>query len=272
MIDNAKILVAEFNRAYDEHTELKNICTHSYYADVEEGSERREAGFDGVEEDDPDYYQIGRHTSLPVSLVEDGRFRYVSETVGDALAEGEKTFLAERFDEVADEEGVERTVSGPSSLVSKAEAAVNEPDLVLVPRSERYDEIVAGWNEGGKIRRFGNSEYYVDEETESDLWLHRFDGPESVFVLDTQKVSVVQKKGEATLRPTDFLYDGEAESLNDGKSVSVYFGEEIYPGDGEYEEFFDLLYRVVLSEPVVKDGGLCKVSLGRVSDESARDK
>lgn len=264
-MDNAKPFVTEFNRAYDEHTQLKNVCTHRYYGDEdreESSEEEREAS--RKNDDSLDYYQIGRHTSVPVSLVEDGRFRYVSETAADALAEGEKSFFAERLDAFAENEEVAQRTADPSSVVAEGQDAVGESDLIMLPRSEKYDKVVGDWKEEGKVRRFGDSEYYVDEEVESDCWLYRFDGPDSAFVLNTEDISVVQKKGDATLRPTDFVYDGDADSLNDGVPVSVYFGEERYAGNGDYEEFeefFDLLYRVVVSEPIVDEEGVCKVVL-----------
>ena len=41
--------------------------------------------------------------------------------------------------------------------------------------------------------------------------------------------------------------------------LGVYFGDETRAGDETYDEFFDIVYRVVLSEPVVEDGGVCRV-------------
>jgi len=266
MMDKARPLVTEFNRAYKQHTEIKNVCTHRYYR--REKTQQTEEGKSPTPEidtnyDSLEYYQIGRRVSVPVSLVEQGRFRYVSETAGDALAEGEKSFLAERLDVLAEKNGWAKTTTDGSSVVQTGRDLVGEPDLILVPRTGRFDTVVENWEKNDNLRKFGDSRYYLGEGQEAtDCWIYRFNGLDSAFMIDTEVVSVVQKRGDMAETPSEFAYDVSAESLNEDAPVSVYFGEKRYSnGDEDFGEFFDLMYRVVLSEPVAEEGGLCKVIL-----------
>ncbi|MDZ7689539.1 MAG: hypothetical protein U5J64_12680 [Halobacteriales archaeon] len=258
---DAEGFVADFNRTYDEKTELRRIFGHTFY-ESEDGEDDKTPSRD---KDALRYFQIGRRTALPTSVVTEGRYAYVSDSVVGALCEGEKSFVAERLAAAAEEDEIPTVEADPTRTVEAALEHVETPDYVLLPRDERHDEAVADWEEEERLRRFGDSSYLRgpgdDEENEADCWLHRYDPTPEVndaFVLEDGGVTFVQKKGK-NASPPDFDYVKEYDGIDDDMPLMVYFGDEKREGDGRYDEFFDILYRVVVSEPVVCEGGVCAV-------------
>lgn len=262
---DAEGFVEDFNRAYEEKTELREVCGHRFYGDDTEE--------DGRRDDELSYFQMGRRTALPVSLVEEGRYAYVSDAVVGALCEGEKGFLARHLSATADNGNLPATTGEPSRPVEAALEYVEDPDHVLLPRKEVYDGVIDEWETQGRVRRFGDSRYLrVDEggkkedqedpTDEIDCWIHTYDThasadePTDIFVLDDDGATLVQKKGRDT-RPPGFDYVSEYEDLNDDLPLTVYFGDERREGKSD-DEFFDVVYRVVVSEPLV-EGGVCRV-------------
>ncbi|MFW5984142.1 MAG: hypothetical protein ACOCRA_02995 [Halobacteria archaeon] len=227
---DARGFAVDFNRTYDEKTELKRLCSHSYY----EG------------ESDAEFFQIGRRVAVPRGIVEEGRYRYVSDGVVGALCEGEKSFVVDRL---ADSDEVPTVETGEEDLVAEAHRFVEDADTVLVPRKEAWNDVVSGWEEKGRLRLVGDDEYLGDGE--DGYWLRRHDG-EAAFVVSSQKLGIVQKK-DADCEPPRFSHDGHG-GVNDGGDIGVYFGNS---GDG----YVDIAYRVVVSEPIVKDGGVCRLLL-----------
>ncbi len=300
---DAKGFVEDFNRTYEETTELRRILGHRFYGqpvgaegegeledvDGDDGEEENDdAGnrddrkdteqerAQGYDDEDLRYFQIGRRTALPVSLVTEGRYAYVSDAVVGALCEGEKSFVGARLSLAADEGEIPTVKDEPARVVEAALEYVETPDHILLPRTDACDEAVARWKEDGRLRRFGDSSYLRGTEAdggdgdengngetrETDCWLHRYDathGADEAFVLEDGGVTVVQKKGRDALPPTGFGYVAEYEDMNDDMPLTVYFGEERREGKDGYDEFFDVVYRVILSEPVVEDGGVCRV-------------
>jgi len=271
---DAEGFVKDFNRAYEEKTELREVCGHRFYGEVGKGGEGDERE---KEDDELSYFQIGRRTMLPVSLVEEGRYAYVSDAVVGALCEGEKGFLARHLSATAADGDLPTVTSEPSRTVEAALEYVEDPDHVLLPRNEVYDEVVEGWVSEGRVRRFGDSRYLSVEGGEKegdedatggvDCWIHTYDTqasadePGDAFVLDDGGTTLVQKKGRDT-RPPGFEYVTEYEDLNDDLPLTVYFGDERHDGESEAanSEFFDIVYRVVLSEPVIL-GDVCRVTV-----------
>lgn len=242
MVDkgSARGFVAEFNRAYEEKTELARLCKVRGYEDGDESLE---------------FFQIGRRAAVPTGLVETGRYRYVSDRTVGALCEGEKEFVAEGLEEVADGEGI-RTV-GVTEQPIEEQGVVGSPDTVLVPRNERGDAMVNRWEDEGRVRGLGNGRYVADagedEDESSGVWLHRHGG-DGAFVLDSDRVTVV-RKGERDAKPPDFAHVEEYGELCDESKLGVYFGDGTHAEDG----FVDVVYRVVVSAPVVGEGGACRL-------------
>jgi len=239
--DDAEGFIVDFNRTYDEKTAIPQICERRYYDD-DEDAERS-------------FFQIGRRTTVPKSLVDEGRYRYVSDAVVEALCEGEKAFLV---DSLAARDDVPVAEAEMSCPLETAEENVNNPTSLLVPRDEGGDRAVAEWEDEGRVRRFGDGAYIVDEEGDANCWLHRHDGEDTV-VVDAECVEVVQKKGDGIGVPSRFGYVEEYDDLNKGIPLTVYFGAEEFEGGDRYDGFIEILYRVVLSEPVVEDGGACRL-------------
>jgi hypothetical protein len=236
---DARGFVKEFNRAYDEKTELGNVCSRRYY---ERGDESLS------------FFQIGRHTTAPVDTVEEGRYRYYSEAVVETLSDAEKEFVAESLGKADDVPAVGNG-KGVSGILGSAREAVGEPTGLLVPDNGDGDEAVSLWDREDRLRSFGDGTYVVGDDDKTDLWLYRHSG-DGFFVVDGNRVTVVQKKGVDVISPS-FDYVEEYGDLNDDMPLSVYFGEE--RKDGGDGGSFDLLFRVVVSEPVVEDGGACRL-------------
>ena len=111
---DAKGFVTDFNRTYKKKTELRRICGHRFYGDKDgnaestgnsedndsgddndsdnDGRADTDAGGTGAngtegperldyEQDSLRYFQVGRHTTVPVSLIEERRYSYVSDAV-----------------------------------------------------------------------------------------------------------------------------------------------------------------------------------------------
>lgn len=232
---DARGFAVDINRTYDEKSELKHLCSHSYY--------------DGEE---AEFFQIGRHVKVPADLVETGRYRYITDGVVGALCEGEKSFVAEHLAELA-EDGVP---SGKGTRpLDKAVRSVEDADTVLVPRSDAGDETVARWEDEGRLRRLGEGTYVTHgDSNEAGCWVRRHDA-DAALIVDTERVSVVQKRTDDTESPA--FSEGYAPEDGDGNNVGVYFGNITHADDG----FVDVVYRVVVSAPVVEDGGVCRLLL-----------
>lgn len=268
---DAEGFVSDFNRTYETKTELRRICGHSFYGENEKTDDEKKDEDDTDEADRHDYdegalgyFQIGRRTSFPVSLIEEGRYSYVSDAVVGALCEGEKGFIVERLSASANEDGIPTVEDEPARAVEAALGHIEEPNHILVPRTTEYDEAVKRWDDEGRLRSLGDESYLRGKERneETDCWLHRYDATgetRDAFVLDDRRVTVVQKKGRDTTPPSNFSHADEYDDLNDDMPLGVYFGDETRAGDETYDRFFDIVYRVVLSEPVVEDGGVCRV-------------
>jgi len=259
---DAEGFVTDFNRTYEEKTELRRIFGHRFYCSEDDDGDK----IPSRDKDTLRYFQIGRRTTLPVSVVTEGRYAYVSDAVVGALCEGEKSFVAERLTESAEDDGISTVVGEPARTVEAALGHVETPDHLLLPRDERHDEAVADWEEEGRLRRFGDSSYLRapgdDEESDADCWLHRYDptpDASDAFVLEDGGVTLVQKKGK-NASPPDFGYVEEYDGIDDDMPLMVYFGDKRQKRNGEiYDEFFDIVYRVVVSEPIVREGGVCRV-------------
>lgn len=268
---DAEGFVSDFNRTYERKTELRRICGHSFYGENGKKDDEKKDGDDTDEEDGHDYdegaleyFQIGRRTAFPVSLIEEKRYSYVSDAVVGALCEGEKGFVAERLSALADEDEIPTVEDEPARAVEAALGQIEEPNHVLVPRTAEYDEAVKRWDEEGRLRSLGDESYLRGKEgnEETDCWLHRYDATQEArdaFVLDDRRVTVVQKKGRDTDPPSSLSHAEEYDDLNDDMPLGVYFGNETRAGDETYDGFLDIVYRVMLSEPVVGDGGVCRV-------------
>jgi hypothetical protein len=187
---------------------------------------------------------------VPEGFVERARYRYVTEEVVGALCEGEKRFVAERLDAMAESGGVP-TVEADGPSAEAVLDAVGDADGLLVPRGGVGDAAVEGWREDGSLRRLGDGEYLVDgTEEETGCWVHRHDG-ESAFVTDSEGIGVVQKRCDEVSAPS--LGDGAVyDEVEEDDSLGAYFRE------ADRDGFVEVVYRVVLSEPVV-DGGVRRV-------------
>jgi len=228
---DARGFAADFRRSYREKTSLGTLCTREAY-----------------DSGDADFFQIGRRVSVPASLVGEGRYRYVSDDVVGALCEGEKAFVVGGLGGLADD-GRIPTVDGGRSPLASASDVVEEPSAVLLPRDEDGDRTVEAWEDEGRVSRLGDGAY-VETDDGLGVWLHRHDG-EGAYVVDAGRVSVTQKSADETETPS-FAVE-EYEGGDDGR-LSVHFGEVC---DG----YVDVAYRVVVSKPVVEDGGACRLRL-----------
>lgn len=237
---DARGFVADFNRTYEEKTELTRLCKVREYEDGDESL---------------DFFQIGRRAAVPTGLIDTGRYRYVSDSAVGALCEGEKKFVVEKLNGIADDKRI-RTLDVSESPIEEARRVVEDSDTVLVPRNETGDEMVARWEDGGRIRGLGEGKYVTsgeDVEENTGVWLQRHGG-DDVFVLDSDDVTVVRKP-EGDAEAPRFGHVEEYGELCHGSELGVYFGDGTHADDG----FVDVVYRVVVSEPVVENGGACRL-------------
>ncbi|MFC7027856.1 hypothetical protein ACFQH8_10875 [Halomicroarcula sp. GCM10025710] len=134
------------------------------------------------------------------------------------------------------------------SLISAAHKA--NADRILLPISQSYWDIVHQWHDDheGEYRdgdlhiRAGESELKVH-------WLPTDRGYESVYLMNSECLSVIQKKYEDTDIPTqiqDRAYP-ELNNLSRGQHLMNYFAE------GETDEI-DLLQRVVFWKDLEPEG------------------
>ena len=227
----ARGFAVDINRTYDEKSELKRLCSHSYY--------------DGEE---AEFFQIGRRVTVPADLVETGRYRYITDGVVGALCEGEKSFVVEHLAELVDKRGAPSEKD--ARPLDEAVRSTEDGDTVLVPRSDAGDEAVARWEEEGRLRRLGEGTY-VAHDDETGCWLRRHDA-DAALIVDSERVSVVQKRTDDTEPPafSEGYAVGDMDGNGDGNNVGVYFG------DGGRDGYVDIAYRVVVSAPVVEEGGV----------------
>lgn len=232
---DARGFAVDINRTYDEKSELKHLCSHSYY--------------DGEE---AEFFQIGRHVTVPADLVETGRYRYITDGVVGALCEGEKSFVVEHLAELADD-GVP---SGEGTRpLDKAVRSVEDADTVLVPRSDAGDKTVARWDDEGRLHPLGEGTYVTYGDSDEDgCWVRRHDA-DAALILDSERVSVVQKRSDDTESPA--FSEGYGSEDGDGNNVGVYLGDRTDADNG----FVDFVYRVVVSAPTVEDGGVRRLVL-----------
>ena len=95
-----------------------------------------------------------------------------------------------------------------------------------------------------------------------------------VIVANSSRVSVVQKRFEDAKSPNGMGFDKSLTSVNEDEKLMVYFGKGTDPApiDSEFEEEIEVMYRTVISQPVIDDEGVFileappDLSLGRNDD------
>ncbi len=221
-------LLDAFERRYRSQSTLDEVCSVEKY-DEEITSHR-----------DRRYSQIGVRTNFPVEVVERWEPGFVAREVVDGFERSEIGYVASQ---VTESHSCERVDAGNPNDLLEVAAEENLSHLLvpmdhgLLKQLRDRDVVSTRKSDGASV---------VEAGLGGSLELHLSDGQEVVAVAD-DTVNLVQKHGEDASPPA-FVHFDEA-NLNYAREFMVYFGSEVREVNGE--RFFDLMYRVVLSEPEV---------------------
>lgn len=233
--------------------------------------------FKNTKHSELEYLQFGKRTGVPTSIFEQGVTLPTTSSFIRSVVNGEKKFV---FTDLANSTGDERFGSkqiegelSPDDIKLAVENTAGA-DRLFLPIADGYPEPVLDW--------VGDERFSVSSEGKLIVNGARLDinrvpsnyDIRDVIVANSSRVSVIQKRFEDAQSPKSMKFDKSLSSVNQGEKLMVYFGKEpeSAPIDSDFEEQIELMYRSVISQPVIDDGGLFvleappDLNLGRKDD------
>lgn len=239
--DSIERFAEQLQEAYDKNSILSAIC------DVRTLDQAKGDG---------DFFQIGRRTNFPYSIVSSGISKVNANKIAKEIANGEKRFLLNNLEKAAEESQIDSTqIEGELTTKGLMEACQESPgaDQILLPIVDEYWHTIHGWNAFDIEKGSSRAEGRIDVgSTELDVhWLPSQLGIKDVFLIDSDRVEVVQKRFGEPDPPQEINPTSKYNDIIDKHPFMIYFGSEVIhdEDDEDFPEKIELVYRIVLSEP-----------------------
>lgn len=212
----------------------------------------------GVKERDKnlEFVQLGRRIPVPITVFEQGILEPTTGPFARSISKGEEKFFLTDLINAADDETIPSVEMNDLSTDAIGEAVnkLGVADTVFIPHADEYTTTVNDWLKNGTSLH-GGTQLEVNSST---LDIRRFSpdfGIKDVVVTNSQEIDLVQKQAEETLPPKGLDVDETLTYLNDGQEFMVYFAENTESGqpDDQYDEYLDVVFRVVISQPLVNN-------------------
>jgi len=238
---NIESFVQQAQNAYQENSILRDLGQWMEYDD------EKHAGLDFV--------QIGRLTSIPKRIFQDSRgnlgFRNLAKDLTKPIWIGEQLAIIDEIDQVVSESKRSEEVEELTYDIFKNAFRESNADHVFIPITESYWHTVHEWYDEEKGGYRNDTEYISVGTADLEIhWLPTDRGVESIYLLDSNGLSVIQKRGKHSQIP-DQITDGALEDINrlsDERHLMCYFADQ---GNDE----LDVLQRVVLWMNLDTDAG-----------------
>ncbi|ELY95131.1 hypothetical protein C483_02166 [Natrialba hulunbeirensis JCM 10989] len=233
--------------------------------------------FKGRKDSKLEYLQFGKRTGVPTNIFEQGVTLPTTSSFIRSVVNGEKKFvLTDLANSAGDERFGSKQIEGelsPDDIELAVENTVGA-DRLFLPISDDYTDPVMDW--------VGDQRFSLSPEGKLVVNGVRLDidrvssnyGIRDVIVANSSRVSVVQKRFEDAQSPKGMEFDKSLTSVNEEEKLMVYFGKEIEPApiDSDFEEEIEVMYRSVISQPIIDNGGVFvleaspDLTLGRKDD------
>lgn len=224
--------VQQAQNSYQENSRIRDLSQWIEY-DQEEHT--------GLE-----FVQVGRLTSIPKRIFDENRgglgFKNLAQDLTEPIWIGEQLAIIDEIDEVVSNSGHANEVKELTYDELISAFRESNADHVFLPITESNWHTVHNWYDDGKGGYRDDSEYVTVGTSEIEIhWLPTDRGIESIYLHDSDGLSVVQKRGKYSQIP-DQITEGAIESINqlsEERHLMCYFADR---GGNE----FDVLQRVVL--------------------------
>lgn len=201
-----------------------------------------------------EFAQIGRRVPVPTDVFESGILKPTTGPFTRSIISGERKFFLDDLINAANDETIRSIEMSELSvdIIEQAVGRIEEADTVFIPYTDEYTTTVNDWLRQG-ISRSGGRQLEVAGNTLNIRRIVPKFGITDVLVTNSQDIEVVQKQHADTELPTGMNPDESLSYLNEGENLMVYFAEATNSGqpNDEYSEYLDVLFRVVISQPVI---------------------
>lgn len=223
--------------------------------------------YDDREHCDLKFSQIGRLTSIPKRIFEESRgnlgFMNLAEDFTEPIWIGEQLAIIDEIDEVVSKSGQSKEIEELTYQDLVTAYRESNADHVFLPITESYWHTVHEWYDDRKGGYRDDSEYVSVATSDLEIhWLPTDRGIESIYLLDSTRLSVVQKRGKHS-KILDQITEGAIESINElseERHLMCYFA------DRDSNEL-DVLQRVVLWMHLHTDAAF-RIGTAEINDES----
>lgn len=220
--------------------------------------------FDDGEDADREFFQIGQRVNLPKRFFQDESYHnaHVSKEFARSVTVGERNFVLRSVNEipqtgtaVIDEFTYEQLTDVFDSMANATHA--------FIPLY--FHNTVHEWLSEDRLE-FGTGITYVktDGSNVRVHWLPDKTGFKNIFLLDSERAEIVQKRFGDMPRMDQFEVLQEYQFNQDEDRLMVYYG------DIDDEEF-DFFIRTLISDPVVDETSACVVDTSATGIELDRD-
>ena len=240
--DDLEEFATQLQNDYRENSVLSDICNRRFY-------EKKDK--------DLDYIQLGKRTAMPIKIFEQGILQPTTSSFARSITQGEINFIVNDLINSADDGLIASTpmIELTQGVVEGAVQKLGKADTIFIPYSEHYDEVVNDWLASGFFEPMGEGHL---EASGSQLQVRRLPSSfdiKDVIVSNSDELDIVKKRYEDTSPPKKMEIDESVVNVNKENELMVFFEEDTRPADlnDNFDEYLDILYRVVMSQPLVEE-------------------
>lgn len=237
----------QMQEEYREETVLPEIFNRRSYSQANKNLE---------------YVQIGKRTPIPVEVFEQGILQPTTHPMARNITTGEENFVLNDLVNAADDGVIESAEMDELSysVVEEAVARVDDADTVFLPYTDSYTTEVNDWLREGRSVAGGTQLEVRGKRLDIRRVTPSF-GIKDVLVTNSEQIDIVQKQGEDATLPKGLDVDDSMLYVNETEDFMVYFDRETDPGetDDEFDEFLEVVFRVVISQPMPSPGSAIRL-------------
>lgn len=249
-------IVGDFVRDLREAYERESILKETFSCQT-----WNEFQMDGGNYADVEFYQVGRRTNFPISIIRDGLYPHNANTIAREMKNGEVRLILQEFNEMA------RNKKIPSSEISDINTStfarlcgnVKSPNHLFLPMADQYHELENNWYDNGLINHQQTEEgkdrqmVNIHGNNLELHWLHPELGIRDAYLIYGESIRLIQKQQGDSIPPTEINPTDRYSDVIDKHELMVYFGEDVVVDDEDedFPEKVEIVYRVVISSPII---------------------
>lgn len=211
---------------------------------------------------DLEFVQLGKRIPIPVNVFNQRVLEPTTSQFARNIATGEENFFLTDLINAADDKTIPSTDMDKLSIdaVEEAVTQLGGADTIFIPYADQYTKIVNDWLKNGESLSGGTQLEVAGSTLDIRRVVPKF-GIKDVLVTNSSKIDLVQKRSEDTTLPKGMDVDESMVDINQNQKFMVYFARDTEPGDpeDEFEEYLDVIFRVVLSQPLPSEEGAIRL-------------